>query len=395
MLRHLFTLIWNRKRANFLLITEIFFAFVILFVVGSTLVYNQQNYRTPLGFDYEQVWQVDLDPGMQPRAQRAATQRQIIQRLKSLPDVRFVARSSSNTPFSGSTNRSDLRRTKESGGAYVNGNFYYMEDAMRDVLAPHLIEGRWFDKRDDATTRQPIIITQETREKLFPKESPLGRIITSGDQEMQVVGVAGTYRASGDLSEPRAAAFLRVSPQDTSFEHLETLLVRVQPQAGAALEKRMTTDILAIGKGWSSNITPLAEQRAAQLKRIVTPLVALVVVCVFLIINVALGLFGVLWQTINQRRAEIGLRRAIGATGPAISGQIVGEILVVTTFGLLLGLLVAAQFPLLGVLGVKVSVYLTAIGLATALIYGLAAVCALYPSWLAAKIHPAVALREE
>ncbi len=66
-----------------------------------------------------------------------------------------------------------------------------------------------------------------------------------------VVGVAGTYRASGDLSEPRAAAFLRVSPQDTSFEHLETLLVRVQPGAGAALEKRMTTEIRKLFPGES------------------------------------------------------------------------------------------------------------------------------------------------
>ena len=118
-------------------------------------------------------------------------------------------------------------------------------------------------------------------------------------------------------------------------------------------------------------------------------------VCVFLVFNVALGLFGVPWHTIQQRRAEIGLRRAMGATAGAISGQILGEILVVTTFGLALGLLVAAQFPLLGVLDVKAGVYLTAMLLATGLIYALSTVCALYPSRLAAGIHPAVALREE
>ena len=85
----------------------------------------------------------------------------------------------------------------------------------------------------------------------------------------------------------------------------------------------------------------------------------------------------------------------MGATAGAVSGQILGEILVVTTFGLVLGLLVAAQFPLLGVLDVPVGVYGTAMLLATGLIYGLTTVCALYPSRLAAGIHPAVALREE
>jgi putative ABC transport system permease protein len=118
-------------------------------------------------------------------------------------------------------------------------------------------------------------------------------------------------------------------------------------------------------------------------------------VCLFLLVNVALGLFGVLWLNINQRRAELGVRRAMGASGAAISGQVLGEILTLTTFGLLLGLLVAAQFPLLGVFNIKAGVYLTAMVLATVGLYALAAGCALYPSQLAARIQPAVALREE
>ncbi|GAB3653908.1 hypothetical protein GCM10027594_27850 [Hymenobacter agri] len=72
MIQHLFTLIWNRRRANFLLIAEIFLAFVVLFVVGSVVVYNQQNYRQPPGFAYEQVWRVNLDPGALPEAGRLA-----------------------------------------------------------------------------------------------------------------------------------------------------------------------------------------------------------------------------------------------------------------------------------------------------------------------------------
>jgi putative ABC transport system permease protein len=207
--------------------------------------------------------------------------------------------------------------------------------------------------------------------------------------------VVEQFRADGDLEEPRPAVLMRVSPQDTTLNAASTLLLRVRPGAGAELERQMSTAILATAKGWSVGITSLPEQRAAQLKRTLTPLVALGLVCGFLILNVALGLFGVLWQTINQRRAELGVRRALGATAGAISGQIVGEILVLTTFGLLLGLLVAAQFPLLGVLNVAPSVYLTAMALAAAGLYLLAAACALYPSQLAARIQPAVALREE
>jgi putative ABC transport system permease protein len=169
----------------------------------------------------------------------------------------------------------------------------------------------------------------------------------------------------------------------------------VRPGAGAALEKQIGDDIRAINPLWHSSIDYLTEMRIAQLKVRMTPPAILSVVCIFLIINVALGLFGVLWLTINQRRSELGVRRAMGATGAAISWQVLGEILVLTTFGLLLGLLVAMQFPLLGVFDVKAGVYLTAMALAAGGLYLLAAGCALYPSQLAAGILPAVALREE
>ncbi|HEX8503730.1 MAG TPA: ABC transporter permease [Hymenobacter sp.] len=394
MIRHLFTLIWNRRRANLLLITEIFLAFVVLFVVGSLLVYNQRNYRTPLGFAYEQVWRVHLDPGALPQAGRLATVRQVMARLRAMPEVVAVGRTSSNTPFSGSTNGTDVGVGKEGKGA-VNASGFFVEDDLREVFQLPLTAGRWFDKRDDAASIPPAVLTREIAEQLFPQQSALGQVVGRGGEEYRVVGLIERFRSDGDLAASRPAILLRVSPQDTAWGEASAMLLRVRPGAGAQLERQMNTEILAIAKGWNVGITALTEQRAAQLKRTLVPIGALVLVCVFLVINVALGLFGVLWQTIQQRRGEIGLRRAIGASAGNISGQIVSEILVVTTFGLVLGLLVAAQFPLLNAFDVGAGVYATAMLVASGLIYGLTTVCALYPSRLAAAIHPAAALREE
>jgi putative ABC transport system permease protein len=394
MIRHLFTLIWNRRRANFLLIAEVFLAFVVLFAVGSMLVYNQQNYRTPLGFGYEQVWRVDLDPGTQPQAGRLATVRQVMAQLRALPEVVAVGRTSSNTPFSGSRNGSPVS-TRDGKLVVEHASGHSVEDPLREVFELPVVAGRWFDKRDDAATLRSVVLSRSLAEQLFPGQSPLGQIVHRVEEDFRVVGLVEQFRADGDLEEPRPAIFLRVSPQDTTFNEASTLLLRVRPGAGAELERRMSTGVLATAKGWNVSITTLPEQRAAQLKRTLTPLVALGLVCGFLILNVALGLFGVLWQTINQRRAELGVRRALGATAGAISSQVVGEILVFTTFGLVLGLLVAMQFPLLGVLNVKASVYGTAMALAAVGLYLLAVACALYPSRLAAGIQPAVALREE
>ena len=400
MIRHLFTLMWNRKRANGLLTLEIFLAFVVLFAVGSVGVYYWRNYRAPLGFAYDNVWQISLSPGTQPRPEQFGTLQQVLARLRSTPGVVSASRSVDNTPFAFSTNSGNVatgegpaaRQTDES-------DFYDAGPELPDVLGLHMREGRWFDRRDETPGRYPpVVLTEATRAALFPGGQPvLGQIVRfgfKGTEPFRVIGVSGPYRAGGELSEPRPGLFRYVSPQDTS-RALFKLLVRVQPGAGAGLEKKIGDDIRAINPLWHSSIDYLTDMRIAQLKVSLAPPAILGVVCLFLIVNVALGLFGVLWLNINQRRAELGVRRALGATAGAISGQVVGEILVLTTFGLGLGLLVAVQFPLLGVLDVKPGIYLTAMGLAAAALYLLATACALYPSRLAAGIQPAVALREE
>jgi putative ABC transport system permease protein len=397
MLRHLFTLMWNRKRANGLLILEIFLAFVVLFVVGSVGVYYWRNYRTPLGYGYENVWKVQLNPGAQPRAAQFGSLQRVVARLRSTPGVVTLSRSVDNTPFAFSQNSTEFRASQQKNHPDVYGDIYDAGPELREVMGLRMVAGRWFDRRDEAPGRYPpIVITDLAQAALFPDgRSAVGQLIADNDHDSyRVVGVSGPYRANGELSEPQPGYFLYISPQDTA-RALFNLLVRVQPGSGAQLEKKLNEEIRAASGGWSSNILPLPDERRTQLKVGLALPGILGVVCVFLLVNVALGLFGVLWLNISQRRAELGVRRALGATGAAISRQVLGEILVVTTFGLLLGLAVAAQFPLLGVFSVKTGVYLTAMVLAAAGLYALATICALYPSRLAAGIQPAVALREE
>ena len=58
MTRHLLKLVWNRKRTNGLMILEIFFSFLVVFVVATLGIYFWDNYRQPLGFSWQNVWKV-------------------------------------------------------------------------------------------------------------------------------------------------------------------------------------------------------------------------------------------------------------------------------------------------------------------------------------------------
>jgi putative ABC transport system permease protein len=393
MIRHAFTLMWNRRRANALLVLEIFLAYVVLFAVGTIGTSLWLNYRQPLGFRYDDVWEVSFASGTQPRAERYHTFEQVLARLRTTPGVLAVAATANNTPFSFNASRMS---TDE--GALRDINIYAVGPELREVMDLELTAGRWFDQRDATPgPHAPLVITAQLQRALYPGgESAVGRLAElNGKEKQRIIGVVSAYRTDGELKEVLPGMFSPLLPADSATHDVRTLLVRVAPGSGAALEKRLTDDIRRIGPGWSSTIRTLREMHRTQFKQVMTKPLLLGVMSIFLLLNVALGLFGVLWQAISQRRAELGVRRALGAPAGAIARLIVGETLALTTFGLLLGLLVAAQFPLLGAFEVRAGVYLTAMGLAAAGLYLLAFVCALYPSQLAARIQPAVALREE
>jgi putative ABC transport system permease protein len=102
-----------------------------------------------------------------------------------------------------------------------------------------------------------------------------------------------------------------------------------------------------------------------------------------------------LWYNINKRRGEIGLRRAVGASGRSVSAQLVSESLILATLSLIIGTFFEIQFPLLNVFDLPADVYITAIILSILFIYLLVFICSLYPGKQAAAIYPAVALHEE
>ena len=116
----------------------------------------------------------------------------------------------------------------------------------------------------------------------------------------------------------------------------------------------------------------------------------------FLVFNVALGLFGVLWYSINRRKSEFGLRRALGSGKALISWHVLGEALALATLAIVIGLIVAVQMPVLGLdPAISVEIYVMAMVTAAVAVYLLVFLCALYPSRLAMRIQPARALHDE
>ncbi len=67
MFKHLFKLIWNKKKQNFLLMSEILVSFLVIFAVFTLVVYYYHNYKKPMGIDYQDVWVVNYSNAYQTK----------------------------------------------------------------------------------------------------------------------------------------------------------------------------------------------------------------------------------------------------------------------------------------------------------------------------------------
>ncbi len=397
MLRHLFKLMWNKKGSHTLLIVEILASFLVLFGVTSLIVYNLNNYRQPLGFDYKNVWVVTMHRTGTPDSMAVPVMDQIKARMRSYPEVASASYFSFNTPYSMNTSAGRV----SNGTVDVQIDLFDTDLDMARTLNVSVAEGRWFDRSDEAPNARTVVINRALAKALFGDEPALGKRIFSGtaadksepDKSPLIVGVVDHFKSFGEFSEPRPGMF-RLAKGASRLE-AGKLMLRVQPGTDANFEAQLVKELGSITNGWAIEVSYMENQRGNAQNITLVPVIIFLVVSGFLLINVALGLFGILNVSITRRRSEIGLRRALGATGKGISRQFVGEMWVLTTFGLVIGLLFALQFPLLNVFDLAPGVYLTAIAIATLAIYAIVTACAFYPSRHAATIQPATALHEE
>lgn len=390
MFRHLFKLIWNKKKQNFLMITEMFVSFLVIFALFSMMVFYYHNYKQPMGFDYDDVWAVNysLPQNIERSDSVMLFVTTIKQMLHSMPQIKNASFSGANIPFSMSSSNSI---TSYKGNEILT-NIYQSEVEYSKVLNMHLVEGRWFSEGDNISKIPPVVINEMLKQKLFSNENAVGKVIGTDADRLRVIGVVQSIKDKGYYEPIEHGMYQLV---DTNgYKRSNTILLKVQPGTDAAFESKLFKS-LSNAIGSSIEIEHLDKKLVSKNKFMLVPAIIATVVAAFLIINVALGLFGVLWYNINKRRSEIGLRRAVGATGNSVSKQLVGEALVLSTFALIIGSFFAAQFPLLNVFDLPASVYIIAMLLAIAFIYVLVIICALYPGKQAAAIYPAVALHEE
>ena len=334
---------------------------------------------------------------------KLAVQERNAQLLRAQPGVASVALTN-QTPLSTSGWNMGLSLNTKQAETTSNAALYFGPDSFVKTFGLKLVEGRDFTADDveliNPDTSQDLgrigIVTQALAKKLFPTGSAIGKTIYIGTgsdaQPLQIVGVVERLQSpwaqdgeSGELSLMLAARrtesyvqfAVRAEPGQRD---------RVMKEAGAALA-RIPGQMVVHNETMESNRVDLYRNDRAIAWM-------LGVVTVLLLLVTASGIVGMATLWVNQRRKQIGVRRALGARKLDILRYFIMENVIITSGGVVAGLVLAIGLNQLLVSQLELPklplVYL-AVGSAVLWLVGIAAVYA--PAWRASGISPAIATR--
>jgi predicted permease len=310
-------------------------------------------------------------------------------------------------PFSGDNNSSVVGivgHTLAPGeNPPVPGRNYATPGYLQAMRIP-LIQGRDISDSDSADAPKVVIIDQFLARKYFPKGDAIGAKIDRGIQlpgnpqkpdECTIVGVVGSVK-TGNLSEnnPVGQIYFSYKQYVPRSVHLVLRTGRDTPQPIAAIRRTLHQ---ADPELPLFDVKSMPERVAASLTNQRAAMGLCLIFAGLAVLLAAVGIYGVLAYSVEQRTREFGIRVALGAGGREVVGMVVGQGLRMAAFGLAAG--AAGAFALtrmMSALLFDVRPSDPGVFVAVAAVLGaVAAVASLIPSARAARIPAAVALRYE
>ena len=290
------------------------------------------------------------------------------------------------------------------------GNFESISDNYFTALGLKVLEGRDFTI-DDSDANQPVVLVNASfARKYYGRESAIGhriRIFNPGNPQpwRTIVGVVPDTLMQGpfDQQTDSTGFFLPLLGADPAPQFC-TILVRPRPgQRADTLGPVLKNAVAELDSNLPTYFpgTPARfHQEVLGGNRIIATLFSIFGVVAFILS--AVGLYGVMTFSVNQRRQEFGIRMALGADAARIFRMVmsqgawqlaIGLVLGAGGAALLMGVMAATALRnlLFNVNALEPSIYLAVAGLLTFV----AALSCFVPARRATRVNPMVALRTE
>jgi putative ABC transport system permease protein len=389
MISHIFKMMAKRKRKNFFLLLQLFISFLAMFLFVGLNLKKFTNYFRPLSYNYEKAWVLHVEyEDAVPEEKKAMYKQLIIEKLKALNEIADVS-ATTVIPFYQWGNEEKVEVNKQVSKALR----FSVDERYKDLLDLKLVAGRWFNPSDFSLYTKPVVITTDMAEREFKDQNALGKKMLIEGKPAVVIGVSESFRENSSANST-PGFFIPA-------EGLSNLFLIKSPHVDniALMDDKIRKSVMAISATdiqiKQSTSLSLLKKYAHKLDYM--QLTIAFVIFGFLVINVFLGVSGMFSYTISRRKAEVGLRLAMGAKPSDILKQFLGETMVLTSLAILPGLLIAIQLLLIKYFEPYMDVYYGTLSIvfSALFLYLLMLSCAVYPSIKATRIQPANALHED
>ncbi|EEM02632.1 ABC transporter, ATP-binding protein [Bacillus pseudomycoides] len=270
------------------------------------------------------------DPyGMEMMEQPKLTEEDIFE-IKKLPEIAHVlTTNSSMEPL-------DIEDKKEMVSITGLDSEYFSVNKVK------VLKGRSLQESDIAQGNNVVMISKSMEEKVFKKESPVGKIIEMKGQPMQIIGV---YKSNNEfMGMGPSEALIPITLWPTIYGKDEIQSISVQAKNVDDLEKagKKAADVLnsrkpsdASGKYEVMNLKEIQEG-ISKMTGIMTMIIG-GIAGISLVVG-GIGVMNIMLVSVTERTREIGVRKALGATRSKILLQFLIEAVMLTLLGGLIGI---------------------------------------------------------
>ena len=406
----------QNKARSLLVVSEVALALVLL--VGAALLIRtfMALRRVDPGFDARQVLTMRMSLSgsrFEKSAPVARLVRDGVERISAVPGV-VSAGATCCVPLEGGYGLPFIivgRPLPPQGPAHGGAGWLNVSPAYFDVFKIPLIRGRTFTDRDDGAAPGVVIINQALARQMWPKQDPLSDRLHIGkgvgpefdEPPRQIIGIVGDTRDGGLNRDPRPVMYI---PLAQVPDGINALNVKITPLAWIMRtrgEPYAVRSVVQESLRVASGGLPVARIRS--MEEIVVRSTArsdfnMLLLTVFggvALLLAAIGIYGLMAYSVEQRTQEIGIRRALGAGSSQVRNMVVFEGMRLSLAGVIIG--VASAFGVTRVIAsllfgvtARDPVVFTMVPLALS---GVALAAVWLPARHATRIDPIIALRYE
>ncbi|MCG3118883.1 MAG: Macrolide export ATP-binding/permease protein MacB [bacterium] len=269
----------------------------------------------------------------------------------------------------------------------------------------NVAEGRFFTQFEEEHRRNVVAIGDKAAHSLFPNEDPIGKRIRINGKEYEVVGVFGKRKtifgglADNFMTVPytsfeRDFLWWRQGPEFNIIVDRETNVDAARENVRAMMRMRRK---VPLSQPDDFALTTAEAQLEFTKKLTDKVALALVVLASIALMVGGIGVMVIMLVSVTERTAEIGIRKAIGATRGQITWQFLIEAATLSGMGGLIGIVVGLAVALIPsvLIGFPYSMPIGWVLVAVLMSLSVGLFFGIFPARKAAKLDPIVALRHE